>query len=104
MAADDNEAWGPGEMTRALKRIESKVDEGNRKAVTRDLYDRDRDVDAQTVARIEKRQDDHEVDVDRRFSELAEKSRWTAGNWLAVGLAAFSGAIALYTAFSHGGA
>lgn len=103
MAADDNEVWGPGEMTRALKRIEGKVDHISETGVSSQVYERDRETTKTDLARIERRQDDHEADVDKRFADLTEKSRWTTGNWLAIGLAVFSGAVALYTAFGHGG-
>ncbi|WIA97612.1 hypothetical protein [Curtobacterium sp. MCBA15_004] len=103
MPPDDNEVWGPGEMTRALKRIETKVDEGNRTAITRELYERDRENDGERFDRIEATQTADRADVARRFTELTERSRWSTGNWLAIGLAVFSGAIALYTAFGHGG-
>lgn len=102
MAADDNEVWGPGEMTRALKRIETKVDEGNRTAITRELYDRDRETDEQRFERIEAQQKTDRDSVTARFTELTERSRWTTGNLLAVGVAVLSAAIALYTRFGGG--
>ncbi|MBF4628884.1 hypothetical protein [Curtobacterium flaccumfaciens] len=102
MATDENEVWGPGEMTRALKRIEGTVNEIKQTGVSSQVYERDREADKEHFERIETQATADRADVARRFAELSEKSRWTTGNLLAVGVAVFSAAIALYTRFGGG--
>jgi hypothetical protein len=104
MAADDNEVWGPGEMTRALKRIETKVDEGNGKAVTKDLYERDRKAIAEHFERVEETATKDRADVEKRFAAIADGKRFSTGNLIAIGIAAFTGALTLFVTYFHGGA
>lgn len=108
MAADDNEVWGPGEMTRALKRIETKVDEGNGKAVPRDLYDRDRKEDGRHFERLEKALEELDESTSTRFTALqtaaTDNRRFSTGNWLTIGITLFTCSVTLFVTYFHGGA